>query len=63
VVHHALCNVIVPAYERRFIHDSYANRKGKGTHRAILRCQQFARRYPYVLHCDLEQAKFYSGVI
>ncbi len=55
VVHHALCNLIEPIWERRFIYDSYANRKGKGTHRAILRCQRFARRYPYVLQCDVEQ--------
>jgi hypothetical protein len=27
VVHHALCNVIEPLFERRFIHDSYANRR------------------------------------
>lgn len=55
VVHHALCNLIEPVWERRFIFDSYANRVGKGTHRALQRCQEFARRYPYVLQCDLEQ--------
>jgi len=33
VVHHALVRVIEPLFERRFIHDSYANRLGKGTHR------------------------------
>jgi hypothetical protein len=55
VVHHALCNVIEPLFERRFIHDSYANRQGKGTHAALDRCQQFARRYRYVLQCDVEQ--------
>jgi RNA-directed DNA polymerase len=55
VVHHALCRVIEPVWERRFIADSYANRKNKGTHRAILRCNQFARQYPYVLQCDLKQ--------
>lgn len=55
VVHHALCNVIEPLWERRFIFDSYANRCGKGTHRAILRCSQFARRYRYVLQCDIRQ--------
>jgi hypothetical protein len=52
VVHHALCNVIEPLFERRFIHDSYANRVGKGTHRALDRCQAFSRRYRYVLQCD-----------
>jgi retron-type reverse transcriptase len=55
VVHHALCNVIEPMFERRFIHDSYANRAGKGTHRALDRCQQFARRFRYVLQCDIRQ--------
>ena len=50
VVHHALCNVIEPLFERRFIHDSYANRKGKGSHAALDRCQAFARGYAYVLH-------------
>ncbi len=55
VVHHALCNVIEPIFERTFIGDSYANRVGKGTHRALDRAQEFARRYHYVLQCDIEQ--------
>lgn len=37
VVHHALCNVIVPIFERTFISDSYANRLGFGTHKALKR--------------------------
>lgn len=55
VVHHALCNVIEPIFERTFISDSYANQMGKGTHRALNRCQQFARRYQYVLQGDICQ--------
>jgi retron-type reverse transcriptase len=55
VVHHALCNVIEPIFERTFIGDSYANRIGKGTHRALDRCQQLARRFRYVLQCDIRQ--------
>jgi retron-type reverse transcriptase len=35
VIHHAFCNVVQPIFERRFIHDSYACRPGKGTHRAL----------------------------
>jgi RNA-directed DNA polymerase len=44
VVHHALCNVIEPIV-RAQLHgfDSYANRVGKGTHRALQAGQQFAR--------------------
>lgn len=55
VVHHALCNLIDPLFERSFISDSYANRVGKGTHRALDRCQQLARRFPYVLQADVRQ--------
>jgi RNA-directed DNA polymerase len=53
VVHHALCNQIEPLFERRFIPDSYANRRGKGTHRAVDRLQAFAKRYSYVLRLDI----------
>jgi len=55
VVHHALVSVIEPIYERKFIHDSYANRVSKGTHRALDRCTYFMRRYKYVLPCDIQQ--------
>jgi retron-type reverse transcriptase len=55
VVHHALCQVIEPIWEARFIDDSYACRVDKGTHAALDRCTHFARRYPYVLQCDIVQ--------
>lgn len=51
VVHHALCNVIVPPLERTLISDTYANRSGYGTHRALKRFIQFARTSRYVLQC------------
>ena len=55
VVHHALCNLIEPVFERTFVDDSFANRLGKGTHRALSRVQKLARRFPYVLQGDLRQ--------
>lgn len=55
VVHHAVCRVIEPLFDRTFIHDSYANRLGKGTHEALHRCTYFARRHAYVLKCDIEK--------
>ncbi len=60
VVHHALVNLIEPIWERKFIHDSYACRVGKGTHRAIDRCSQWVRQYRYVLQCDI--AKFFPTI-
>jgi retron-type reverse transcriptase len=53
VVHHALCNVIAPLFERTFTTDSFANRTGYGTHRAVRRFVDYARRHRYVLQCDL----------
>ena len=53
VVHHALCNVIAPIFERGFIDDSYANRNGYGTHRAVKRYEQYRDRYRHVLRADI----------
>lgn len=55
VVHHALCHVIVPIFERIFIADSYANRLGFGTHRALRKFTSFARNSNYVLQCDIKK--------
>jgi retron-type reverse transcriptase len=55
VVHHALCNIIVPIFERTFIHDSYANRIGFGTHKALRKFTQLARSHRYVLQCDIKK--------
>jgi retron-type reverse transcriptase/predicted DNA-binding transcriptional regulator len=44
VVHHALCNIIEPIFDKTFIYDSYANRKGKGTFAAIKRFENFKRQ-------------------
>lgn len=44
VIHHAICNVIEPVFDKRFIHDSFANRIGKGTLNAIKRFDVFKRK-------------------
>ncbi|PIN76586.1 hypothetical protein COV17_01915 [Candidatus Woesearchaeota archaeon CG10_big_fil_rev_8_21_14_0_10_36_11] len=44
VIHHALCNIIEPFFERMFIYDSYANRKRKGTLKAIQRFEHFRKK-------------------
>lgn len=55
VVHHALCNIIVPIFDKTFINDSYANRLGYGTHRALRRFTNFARSNSYILQCDIKK--------
>ncbi len=44
VVHHLLVRELEKIWEPIFIHDSYASRKGKGTHAAVSRLQTFMRR-------------------
>lgn len=55
IVHHALCQVIEPIWEARFIHDTYACRRGKGTLAALNRAQHFARGRRYVLSLDIRE--------
>ena len=60
VVHHALTGVLEPIFERSFIFDSYACRKGRGTHAAVARCQHYAQHFRYVLKADIR--KFFPSV-
>jgi retron-type reverse transcriptase len=62
IVQIALCNIIEPEFEKYFIYDSYACRKGKGTHEAARRLSCFlgkpdATKY---LKCDVE--KFFHSI-
>ena len=45
----------MPIFERTFINDSYANRVGFGTHKALKKFTQFARSHRYVLQCDIRK--------
>lgn len=60
VVHHALCGILERLFEPTFVFDSYACRRGKGTHAAVDRFTQFARQHRYVLKCDVR--KFFPSV-
>ena len=53
VVHHALCAVVEQIFERGFIFDSYANRTGKGTHKAVARYERYRDSHRHVLRCDI----------
>lgn len=60
VVHHALCNVIEPLWERRFVSESFANRKDFGVSRARDHFGAGIRRYRWVLRCDFR--KFFPSM-
>lgn len=68
VVHHVLVDYLERIYEPIFIHDSYACRKNKGTHAAVMRLQSFlrkasqehGRRRAYYLQLDVKD--FFTSV-
>lgn len=69
IVHRALVNIIEPMLDKQFIHDSYACRKGKGTHYGLARVKRFlmaarciyGKDTPlYFLKCDIE--KYFASI-
>lgn len=67
VVHHLLYTYLYELFDPTFICDSYACRKGKGTHKAVDRLEDLVRKVSknysrpcWVLHGDIEQ--FFASV-
>lgn len=64
VVHHAVCNVIEPLFDKGFIDDSFACRKNKGNHAGYYRLRYKIRKHfrsrGYVLKCDIR--KYFPSV-
>ena len=61
VIHHILVDCLERTWEKIFIYDSYACRKDKGTHKAVMRMQSFLRkvsqngkRRAYYLQLDIK---------
>jgi len=55
VVHHAIVNVLEPIYEKIFISDSYATRKNKGTHKAVLKAQKMIKKNEWYFKSDIKK--------
>ena len=67
VLYQALYQSLYQILDREFIHDSYASRSGKGTHRGVIRFRTFSRkitsnhtRNAFVLKCDIR--KFFDCI-
>jgi hypothetical protein len=60
VVHHALCHLLAPVLERRFIARSFSCQVGKGTAAARECCRRLVNRHRFVLKCDAR--KFFPSV-
>ncbi|MEW6267218.1 MAG: hypothetical protein AB1641_29445, partial [Thermodesulfobacteriota bacterium] len=48
-------DILEPIFDPAMIYDSYANRKDKGTHKAVDRFTQFRRKRRYVLKMDVKK--------
>ena len=53
VVHHAVCNSVAPIFENGFIANTFANRTGKGSHRAVAAYERSRNQASHVLRCDI----------
>jgi len=69
IVHRSLVNLIEPRLDKDFIYDSYACRKGKGTHFGLqrvkkflmaARCKNGAQTPIYYLKCDIR--KYFQSI-
>ena len=60
VMHHAVMNILEPVLERPLICHSYACRKGKGTHAAILYAFEQCKTRPYFLKLDIR--KYFDSI-
>lgn len=60
VLHHAVMNLCEPIFDRYAVFDSYACRKGKGSRKAVLRCQEFSRTFTWYLKMDIR--KYFDSI-
>jgi RNA-directed DNA polymerase len=67
ILHHAIYRILYPAFDTVFIADSFSCRVNKGTHKAMDRFQDMARKVSknntkscWVLKCDIK--KFFASI-
>lgn len=60
VMHHAIMNVLEPVFEKQFVFHTYACRKGKGAHKAVLYAHKKAKQCKYFLKLDIK--KFFDNI-
>jgi hypothetical protein len=67
VLHHAIFRILYLIFDQHFVFDSYSCRTRKGTHRAVNRLEEFARKLSrnnskniFALKCDIR--KFFDSI-
>ncbi len=62
VAQHALCNIIEPIFDQVFLPQSYACRKGKGTHAAARGVQSLLRKTPNAWILKTDFSKYFASI-
>ena len=67
LLHHAIYRILYPYFDKKFISDSYSCRLNKGTHKAINKFREYARKVTknntkqcFILKCDIK--KFFASI-
>ena len=60
IMHHAIMNILEPVFERFQVFHSYACRKGKGTHAAVLHAFRQTKKFGFYLKLDVR--KYFDSI-
>lgn len=60
ILHYAVFSFLEEIFDKKFIENSFANRKGKGSHKAVLKLQKESNKYNYFLKMDI--TKYFQSV-
>lgn len=60
ILHHAVFNFLEEIFDKKFIENSFANRKDKGSHKAVLKLQKESKKYNWYLKLDI--TKYFQSV-
>jgi len=62
IVHWMLYDYLLPIWQPRFIHDTYGNLPGRGTHAAVRRLAEFCRSERNIWALQLDISKYFYAV-
>ena len=60
ILHHAVFSFLEEIFDKKFVENSFANRKNKGSHRAVLKLQKTSKKYNCFLKIDI--TKYFQSV-
>jgi len=62
IVQHAICNIITPIFEKTFLPNSFACRKGYGTHAGVRYVQSNLRKHKFTYFLKTDFSKYFPSI-